>query len=160
MGYLILPTLILMLLPTPGASANQLEDFSRLSRAIGKEVSLVDQSGLIREGIVEAATADGVTLRFGSATQSFPRAEVASAERTTDGRIDGTIKGALLGLVMGAMASQGCDSTMPRCNYAIWAVVAGYAGVGYLMDAADANRQPLYRAPAPPAPKLKVSLRF
>ena len=158
MGYLILPTLILMLLPTPGARAHQLEDFSRFSRAIGQEVSLVDKNGLIREGVLEAATADGVTLRFGSATESFPRGEVASAERTTDGRIDGTIKGALLGIVLTALASQGYDSTTP--GYVPWVSIAAYAGAGYLLDAAEAHRQPLYRAPTPPAPKLKVSLRF
>ena len=158
MGYLILPALILMLLPTPGARAHELEDFSRFSRAIGKEVSLVDRSGLIREGILEAATADGVTLRFGSATESFPRAEVASAERVKDGRIDGSVKGALLGIVLTALASQGYDSTTPR--YVPWVSIAAYTGVGYLLDAAEANRQPLYRAPSAPAPKLKVSVRF
>jgi len=158
MSYLILPALLLVFLPAPGAHADRLEDFSRFSRAIGEEVSLVDRSGLIREGMVEAATVDGITLRVGSATQSLPRAEVARADRMTDGRIDGAIKGALVGLVMTALASQGYDSTTP--GYLPWASIAAYAGLGCLIDAAEANRQPLFRAPSAPAPTLKLSLRF
>ena len=62
MGYLVLPTLLLILLPPPG-------------------------------------------LRLGSATQSFSRAEVASAERPKDGRIDGALKGALVGIMLTAIGN-------------------------------------------------------
>ena len=94
MGYLILPALVLIFVPTPAARAHQLEDFSRLSRAIGKEVSLVDRSGLIRKGIVEAATADAVTLRFGSAAAVDPaRRDRPVRSVMKDGRSDGVDQG-------------------------------------------------------------------
>ena len=157
MGYLIVPTLLLIFLPSPEQRAHRLEDFSRLSRAVGKEVSLVDRSGLIHEGIVEAATVDGVTLRVGSATVSFPRAEVASAERVKDGRIDGAIRGALIGAVLTGLGSQGCVSAT-ACPF--WRPVAVYAVAGYLLDASESNPQPLFRAPSASAATLKVSFRF
>jgi len=157
MGYLILPTLLLILVPGPGARAATLQDFSRLSGAIGQEVSLVDLDGLVRVGIVEAATGDGITLRVGSATQSFLRAQVASAERLKDGRIDGALKGAMLGFVMATLGSQGCVS-VERCPF--WGPITVMAGVGYLIDAGSNNREPLYRVPLAPAPSLKFSWRF
>ena len=155
MRYLILPVLFVMFVATPAAHAQRLEDFSGFSRAIGKEVSVVDRSGLIREGIVEAATADDVQLRFGSATQWFPRAEIASAERLKDESSDGAVKGALWGILLGLMPNQGGGSF---AQY--WQTVALFAAAGYLFDAMETNRQPLYRAPSASAPTLKVSFRF
>jgi hypothetical protein len=98
MRHLLLSVLFVILVSAPAAYAQGLEAFLNISRAIGKEVSVVDRSGLIREGILEAATADAVTLRVGSA--------------------------------------------------------------GYLLDAAESNRQPLYRAPSASSPTPKVSWRF
>ena len=159
MGYLILPALVLLFMPMPAVRAEQLEDFSRMSRAIGKEVALVDRGGLIRNGILEGANADGVTLRVGSATQSFARAEVASAARTKDGSIDGAIKGALLGFVLSAVASQACDAQ--PCPSQSWVpLIAGLTAAGYVIDATEVNGRPLYRAPSAPAPRLNISLRF
>ena len=156
MGYLILPALLFVLGPMQERADRQLEDFSRLSRAIGKDVALVDRNGVVREGIVEAATADDVTLRLGSATQVFPRAGIASAERLKDSKINGAVTGALVGLFVVALSGQGYSDPPPR--HVPWLWVAGFAGAGYVIDAAQGK--PLYRAPELPAPTLKVSLRF
>lgn len=156
MGYLMLPMLLIVLVPEPSARGSRLEDFSRFSQAIGKEVSVIDQSGLVREGTVEMATGDGVALRIGSATRWLPRAEVVSAQRMQDGRIDGVIKGALIGTLLAGVASQGCVS---REQCASWRVVGVFAAAGYVLDAAQSNRRPLYRAPAA-APTLRISFRF
>jgi hypothetical protein len=158
MRHLISPVLFVIFVATPAAHAQGLADFSNISRAIGKEVSVVDRSGLIREGIVEAATADQVTLRVGSARQSFARAEIASAERLTDERIDGAALGALAGVVMHVLFPYGgCFGKSP-CPF--WREVALGAASGYLLDAVQSNRQPLYRAPSASAPTLKLSWRF
>ena len=159
MRHLLLPVLFVIFVATPAAHAQGLEDFSNISRAIGKEVSVVDRSGVIREGIVEAATADAVTLRVGSVTQSFARAEVASAARTKDGRIDGAIKGALIGFVLYAVASKACDAQ--PCPRPSRVPIAGLTAVGYVIDATEANGRPLYRAPAAaPMGTLQLSFRF
>ena len=159
MSYRLLAVLFVMLVSTPVAYAQGLEDFSAFSRAIGKEVSVVDRTGLIREGIVEAATADDVTLRFGAATQSFRRAEIASAERLRDESSDGAIRGLLWGLLLAVLPNQGYDSVAQGLSYSL-GMVAVFTGAGYLFDAAETNRQPLYRAPSASAPTLRVSLRF
>ena len=155
MRHVISPVLFVIFVATPAAHAQGLEEFSNISRAIGKEVSVVDRSGLIREGIVEAATADQVTLRVGSAMQSFARAEIASAERMKDESSDGAIKGALWGLALILVPNQGGFSFT---GYA--GAVAVFAAAGYLIDAGESNRQPLYRAPSASAPTLKLSWRF
>ena len=116
----------------------------------------------MREGIVTEATAEEVKVRFDSGVKSYSRASVASAESLRDGRIDGVIKGALFGFVVGALASQGCESA-ERCH--TWALGLVTGGVGYLLDAAETHRQPLYRAQAQraaakPKPALSLSFRF
>lgn len=169
MRYLLLPVLFIMFVATPVVHAQGLEDFSRLSRAIGKEVSIVDRGGLVREGMVEAVTADAVTLRFGSATVSFPRAEIARAERMRDGRSDGAIKGAIFAVITGALAVRAYPPGSDRAGMFL-VHVATYSGIGWLLDAAQTNREPIYRAPALAptaslapsalAPTLKVSWRL
>lgn len=156
MGYLMLPMLLIVLVPEPSARGHRIEDFSRFSQAIGKEVSVVDQSGLVREGTVESATGDGVALRISSARRWFPRAEVVSAQRLQDARIDGAIKGALIGTLLAGVASQGCVS---REQCPTWRVIGAFAAAGYVLDAAQSNRRPLYRAPLA-APTLRASFRF
>lgn len=155
MRDLILPVLFVIFVAAPAAHAQGLEDFSGFLRAIGKEVSIVDRSGLIREGIVEAATADGVTLRVGSATRLFTRAEIASAERLKDDSSDGAVKGALVALAMILVPNQGGSSFT-----GYWRGVALFAAAGYLIDVSQSNRQPLYRAPSASPPTLTVSWRF
>ena len=159
MGYLILPVLVIVFVPL-GPCPDQLEDFSRFSRAIGQQVALVDHGGVFREGIVDAATAESVTLRVGSIKTSFPRAGVARADRTKkDSSIDGALKGALIGFALTALASQGCDSTIPRCPS--WIPFTAITAAGYVIDASVAKPRPLYRAPSSsPSPTLSVSLRF
>ena len=154
MRYLVLPVLFVLFGATPYAHAQGLADFKSFSRAIGKEVSIVDRSGLINEGVLEAVTVDAVTLRVGSATQSFPRAEIASAERMKDQRLDGAAMGAVVGFALAFLTSAEC-STCP-----LWHSAVGGAAAGFLIDAAESNREPLYRASPASAPTLRVSWRF
>jgi hypothetical protein len=166
MGLLIIPLLgFLAAAPMPGPPAQVLADFSRFSKAISREISIVDNAGTVHHGVLAAVGSDSVTLKVGSGMQSFARTEIASAEHMKDGRLGGAIKGALFGLFFTAMASQGYDSTTP--GYVPWVSVAAYAGAGYLLDAAENNPQPLYRAQgqpkaarARPKPGLSLSIRF
>lgn len=163
MGYLaLLATLLFVFAPLSEAAAQGLQDFARFSKAIGKEVVIVDQHGLVREGVVESSTADDVRLRIGSATHTLARQEVASAHHVKDSSDDGAAKGFLIGLVMGVMASQGSTQESMMTDYLLG--VALYTGLGYAFDAMNVNRQAFYRAPAPassgPSPALKFSLRF
>ena len=158
MRHLTLPVLFAVFVAVP-VQAQGLEDFASFSRAIGKEVSIVDSSGLLHEGIIEAATADAVTLRFGSATQSFPRAQIASGERIKDESSDGAIKGALWGLLLIILPNQGWNSTGDWFKGSC-VIVTTFTVGGYLLDAAESHRQPLYRAAAASAPTLKMSWRF
>jgi hypothetical protein len=155
MTFLIIPGLLfLMVAPTPGPPAKVLGDFTRFSKAIHKQIAVIDVDGTEHAGVLTAATGDQVSVRIGTGEKTFSRAHIVSAERMRDGRIDGVIKGALFGFVMSAFASQGCDSTT-RCHTG--ALIATTTGIGYLLDATQTHRQPLYRAAPPP---IKVSLRF
>jgi|SRR5690349_1419297 len=167
MSYRMLPVMFVMSVVASAAHAQGLEDFSRLARAIGKEVSIVEQSGVVREGIVEAATADAVTLRFGSAIQSFPRETVARAERTRDRSTDGALKGAIFGAVTGALTMRAyqrhSEWLSPGADRAGMFLmhVASWSALGWVFDAVNTHREPIYRAPAPtPATSLKISFRF
>ncbi len=159
MRHPISAVLFVIFVATPAAQAQGLEDFKRISRVIGKEVSVVDRSGLIREGIVEAATADGVRLRVGSATEWLPRADIASAERMKDESSDGALRGAIWALAVALIPNQDTTSAGDYWRSVAIAFVVFPIG-GYLLDAAESNRQPLYRATPSPAPPLKVSWRF
>lgn len=163
MTLLIVPGLFFLLAaPMPGPPAKALADFSRISRALNQQIALVDADGTKHEGVLTAADGDQVSVKLGSATKTFSRANIASAERKGDGRIDGVVKGALFGFVIAALASQGCDDTT-RCHP--WRLVAATAGVGYWFDAEETHSRPLYRAPAmiaaaKPKPALSLSFRF
>ena len=159
MRHLVLPALFVTVVAIPAAQAQGLEDFKSLSRAIGKEVSVVDRGGLIREGIVEAATADGVKLRVGSTTEWFPRSDIASAERMKDESSDGAIKGAIWALAVALIPNQGWASGGDYLRGVAMALVI-FPTAGYLLDAAESNRQPIYRAPSASSPTLKISFRF
>jgi hypothetical protein len=67
-----------------------------------------------------------------------------------DERVDGAAMGAVVGLVLTWLSGQ---SDYLR-------TAATCAAAGFLIDAAETNRQPLYRAPSTSAPALKVTWRF
>jgi len=77
MRSLLLPLLFVMFVATPEAHAQGANDFAAFAKAVGKEVSIVDQRGLVLEGIVEAATEENVTLRVGATTRSLSRKDIA-----------------------------------------------------------------------------------
>jgi hypothetical protein len=159
---LILPLLILITVSSNNQKTpdHVLADFSRLAKAQGAGISLVDRDGTVREGVLASATADQLTMQFGAGQKTFARTEVAAAERLRDGRKDGAIKGAIFGAITGFFAMQGFDSRAE--GLAGWAgSVAVYSTIGFALDAAQTHREPIYRVPGTPAPPpVKVSLRF
>jgi hypothetical protein len=159
MGIVFFPLVMLALAaPAKQPSAETLADFARFSKAVGREIAIVDRDSLYQEGTLTAASHAAVSVRIGSSTTTFKRDAVMSAERLRDSRKDGVIKGALFGALLGALASQGYTSEA-RANAGLRKSVAACAAIGWALDAAESNRVPIYRAPAP-APKLKLSLRF
>jgi hypothetical protein len=89
----------------------------------------------------------------------MPRADIASAERLKDESSDGAVRGAIWALVLAVMPNQGWTSAGDYWRTVAMAFVV-LPTAGYLLDAADAKRQPLYRAPTASSPTLKVSIRF
>jgi hypothetical protein len=172
MGFLfLLVPILIAVAPLPGPSATVLMDFSRMAKAIDREIALVDKDGAVREGRLVSATADQVTMDFGGTRRVFAKTEIASAERLRDGVTDGIVRGVLFGLFMGALATQGCTSSMSNCTRdAVLGAMAVYGAIGWALDASEANRQPIYRsASAPPKAnpgfdafgrKLTLSFRF
>jgi hypothetical protein len=154
MGLLIF---LVVLIPTPQPSADTLMNFSRLSKAFGHEIALVDRNGTVREGRLVATTVDAATMEFASGTQVFTRDEITSVTRLKDSTRDGLIKGLLAGAllsayVMGQLGADGSGGMFLRAT-------AAYGVMGWALDAANKNRQPVYRAPAKGA-AVKLTLRF
>jgi hypothetical protein len=155
MGFLILPVLVLIVVaPGAGPSGQSLSQFSRFQQAINREISMVDSAGSVREGVLTAATANDVTMRFQSGERTFQKPDIASAERLTDRRRDGAIKGAIFGAVVGIFAIQGTDTTGQGVA-AVIGSTAIYSAVGFGLDAAFKHRQPIYRARPASAPAKK-----
>lgn len=148
--------LLLAFAPTSQPSATALADFSRLSKAAGQGIALVDLDGTVREGLLILATDEALTMRFAGGDRIFSRSTVTSAERLRDGNRDGAIKGALFGALIGAIAAQ---FDAGSSGEVFFKSVAVYGGIGWMLDASQKHRQPIYRAAAP-EPSLKVSLRF
>ena len=55
MRNLIVPALLLLTIAPMTAHAQTLDDFSRLSKALNKDISLVEADGTVREGKLVAA---------------------------------------------------------------------------------------------------------
>ena len=152
--------LLFVLVPAPEPSAKAMMVFSRFARGAGKEISLVDKDGTVREGRLVSATADAVTMEFASGRRTFAKADVTSADRLRDSNTDGLIRGAVFGGVLGLIVFGAYDAN-PRGG--VWLQVMGtYGAIGWTIDALNKNRQPIYRAPAPAQakPGLTFSLRF
>lgn len=146
--------------PIPAAAAPfspPLKELKRVALATGKRIVITDSSGVLREGVLEETTFEGVTLRTESARQSFKWAEVASADRVKDESADGAAKGALFAALFG-----GFNATFGQYLGGI----AVYAFIGYLIDEGEVNRQPIYRTAMPslhearPSSAPTVSFRF
>lgn len=161
----IVPLLLLLTVAVTPSGAQGLADFARFSQAINKEIALVEVDGTVREGVLVAAGPDGVTMKFASGTRSFSSSQIASAERMKDDRSDGAVKGVLWGLVLALLPNQGFSGSESYSGYIVKSMVA-LGAIGYVLDAAATNRQPLYRAPtqqttAPKlTPALSLSFRF
>lgn len=161
MGFLTLPVLLLLTVTPAPDRVRDLGDFTRFRKTVGEHVALVQQDGTVRQGVVTDATIDQVTMRFGTGTTTFARTEVASADRLRDGRKDGVVKGALFGVFFGLLMNHAYSENGGDFRAGHWAQAIGtYAGIGYLLDAAQTHREPIYRASPAVAPKVKLSLRF
>ena len=159
MGMVIFPLLLLLTLgPGPKTSEDVLADFSRFSKVIGSDVSMVDADGIVREGVVVAAAADELAMRFGAGTKTFSRPVIVSAERLRDGRKDGAIKGAIFGAVLGLIVVPFYETSAQK-TAGFASSVALYSGIGWVLDATQTHREPIYKA-LPAAPGVKVSVRF
>jgi hypothetical protein len=138
--------------PVRSPSDAALANFANLSRAVGQEIAMIDAEGVVREGMLRAASANDVTMQFGSTERIFQRDSILSAERLRDGRLDGAIKGAVFGVMLALTTAS--DSA----DFWVTSIVL-YSGIGYAIDASQTNRVPLYKTTAS-KPALKVSLRF
>jgi hypothetical protein len=119
----------------------------------------------VREGRLAAASADAITMTFAGSEKSFSKAEVVSAERLRDGSVDGAIKGAIFGAVVGLFAyTEGTYTNQSAATGTLLASVAIYSSIGWVLDATQTNREPIYgaagRAASKPKPALKFSFRF
>jgi hypothetical protein len=164
---IILLVLFSTAVPALAQSSRGLRDFSQFATAINQEIAIVELDGTKREGRVVAASPDGVTMKFSTGTRTYTDTQIASAERLKDGRLDGVAKGLLWGAVLGLLGSQGYTSQDSALGE--WARgVAGFGVIGYLLDAAETNREALYRGPAaasgaagsPPASAVAFRIRF
>ena len=155
----IFPVLLfLAATPRPETSNQALADFGRINKAIGSEIAIVDLDGNVREGVLKSASSSDLTMRFGAGDKIFQRDVIAGAERLRDGTRDGAIKGAIFGGIIGLIMAGGSDSGADQAS-AFMTSVAVYSAIGWLFDASQTHREPLYRANVP-HPTLKVSLRF
>lgn len=145
------------------ARPQALADFSRFSEELNKKIALVDIDGAVREGVLIAAEANGVTIKFPSDTRFFASDQIASAEKMTDGRDDGVAKGVLWGLLLACMGTQGLTESDNLFLYFAESL-AIFGAVGYALDAGESHRQLFYRAPAPAqrpaAAKRKLGLSY
>ena len=156
MGVLLL---LVALIPAPPASERVLMDFSRLSKALGQEIALVERNGNLRQGRLVTTALDAATMEFASGSHVFSRDQIASVTRLKDSTKDGLIKGVIFGALLSLYVSGelGGDAS----NGMLLRTTATYGAIGWALDAARTNPQPIYRAPKPKQdPSVKLSLRF
>jgi hypothetical protein len=116
----------------------------------------VENDGTTLEGVLAAATADAVTVRFAGGERMFDKATIARADRLRDRNKDGFIKGVLFGAVLGLSVGQMYGAS----GGDVLKVAAVYGGIGWALDAAVTHRQPIYRAMPTTADARTVKLRF
>ena len=106
-----------------------------------------------------------MTISFSGTTKTFSRDLIARGERLRDGTRDGAIKGAIFGAVVGLAVARGYSDGGASQAAGLVSAVAIYSGIGWALDAAQHNREPIYRvSPASnpgPEPGIKLlSVRF
>ena len=72
---------------------------------------------------------------------------------------DGAVRGAIWALAVALIPNQGWTSGGDYLRGVAMAFIV-FPTAGYLLDAAESNRQPLYRAPSTSSPTLNISFRF
>lgn len=155
MGFLILPAILMLLVPSNAAEAQHTE-FERFAKAMNETISIVDQEGLVHEGELVDVTPDAVSMKFGSTTEVFKRDQIARGERLSDRSTDGLVKGAIFGAVMGLLVLE----AYPDAKVSSFVTsVSIYGGIGWLLDAGQTNRETLYQTPKKPSSK-KAALTF
>jgi hypothetical protein len=148
MVLLIYPLLFgIILLPDPGPRGAVLEDFTRIDRAVGESIYVVDRNGSERVGQVVGVDDRALRLQVGPQVFAIDRSAILAADRRRDRTTDGVIKGALFGLIAGLFAIQGTDGSGGEATRVVIGSMAIYGSIGYAFDRANHVRTPLYRAP-------------
>ncbi len=132
-------------------SADTLAMFERLQRHVGRDVIVVDTTGMVMEGRVLAATSAKLDLGFGQHVRSFAPDVIARVDRQVDSPVDGFLKGLVIGALLGALSRD--------TEWAL-AMAAGYGGLGYVLDVGHQAREPIYRAPDPKGVKIQATIRW
>jgi hypothetical protein len=138
----------------PTSAESRLANFSRIAKAAGESISFITSDGMVREGLLVSASADAITMKFAGGEQVFSKSTIASVERMRDTTGDGALTGAAFGALLGVLFVAGGAPAEHVLRSA-----AVYGVIGWALDAANTNRQPLYRASSA-GPTLRMSIRF
>lgn len=132
-------------------SDGALAEFDRLQRHLGRDVIVVDTTGLVIEGRVLAATSSTLDLGLGPHLRSFSAEAIARVDRQRDSPVDGLVKGLVIGALIGALSGNGK-----------WAAtsMASYGAFGFALDVGHHTREPIYRAPDPKTVKVGATIRW
>jgi len=151
LGVMIGIVLTIVGLPPHFMDPTALAQFDRLQRHIGRDVIVVDTTGIVMEGRVLAATSTRLDLGFGQHVRSFAADAITRVDRQRDSPLDGLIKGAVIGALLGSLSRD-----------AQWALgmTAAYGGLGFALDVGHQAREPVYRAPDPKAVKIQATVRW
>jgi hypothetical protein len=145
MEFLVLPLIIgIIAVPAPGPSSDALADFTRIQKALNREVYVRDTAGQERIVSILDAGTDAITVAIGQQQMTLQRDEILAVDRMKDSSRDGFVKGALIGLILGAAVGSAFDG---RQGQYMFRAALSYGAIGYLFDYGHTSRAPLYRAP-------------
>ncbi len=138
-------------LPGHFLDADALASFDRLQRHLGREVVVVDATGLVLEGRVLPATKATLDLGFGQHVRHLAAEDIARVDRQRDSPLDGVLKGLVIGALLGSLFGD-----------AKWMLgsAATYGGLGFALDVGHQAREPIYRALDPKAVKIQATVRW
>lgn len=150
LGVIVGIVLTMVGLPAQLSDAS-LAEFDRLQRHLGRDVILVDTTGLVMEGRVLAATSSTLDLGFGPHVRSFSADAIARVDRQRDSPVDGLVKGLVIGALLGSLSGNGRWAA---------AMIGSYGALGFALDVGHQAREPIYRAPDPKTLKVGATIRW
>jgi hypothetical protein len=137
--------------PVGTVSPDALAEFERLKRHIGRDVVVIDGTGIVMEGRLLAARDTEIALGFGGRVQPLAAADIARVDRQKDSWVDGLVKGLVIGGLLGGITK---DARWMANSMAI------YGGLGFLLDYRHDAREPIYRARDPRAVQIGATVRW